>query len=70
MADITKCKGDGCPIKEKCYRFTAIADEYQSYFGNPPIKDGKCDMYWEARVHQQHIAGSNYKINKKDKNGH
>jgi len=27
MADITKCKGEGCPIKESCYRFTAEASE-------------------------------------------
>jgi hypothetical protein len=47
MSDITKCKGDGCPMKDTCYRFTAPADEYQSYFETPPIKeDGNCDMYW------------------------
>ena len=67
--DITKCHGVGCPIRENCFRYTAKADEYQSYFVDSPIKDGKCDMYWGARVHDEHIAGSNYKINKKDKNG-
>lgn len=47
MADITKCKGDDCPIKEGCFLFTAKADKYrQSYFAESPIKDGKCDMYW------------------------
>ena len=46
MTDITKCKGSNCPVKEKCYRFTAWADEYQSYFVDPPIKDGKCEYYW------------------------
>lgn len=61
MADITKCFGIDCPIKEQCYRFTAKADEYQTYFLNSPIKDGKCDMYWGARVHDEHITGSNYK---------
>lgn len=45
-ADITKCYGYDCPFKEKCYRFTAKNDEYQSYFLEPPIKEGKCDMYW------------------------
>ena len=45
--DITMCPGTGCPQKEKCYRFTAKPSEYmQSYFMEPPIKDGKCDMYW------------------------
>jgi hypothetical protein len=47
MADITMCVGTDCPHKESCYRFTATPNEYrQSYFMSPPIKDGKCDMYW------------------------
>jgi hypothetical protein len=45
--DITMCPGTNCPYKETCYRFTAKPSEYwQSYFTEPPIKDGKCDMYW------------------------
>jgi hypothetical protein len=41
------CPGTNCPQKEKCYRFTAKPDEYwQSYFIDPPIKNGKCDLYW------------------------
>lgn len=47
MPDITMCSGEGCPFKESCYRFTAKPNEYrQSYFVEPPIKDGKCDHYW------------------------
>lgn len=47
MADITKCTGANCPHKEKCYRFTAVDSEFmQSYFTIPPLKNGKCDMYW------------------------
>jgi hypothetical protein len=46
MPDITMCQGIGCPYKEKCYRFTAKPSDYQSYFMTPPIKEGKCDMYW------------------------
>jgi len=46
MPDITMCPGTGCPHKEKCYRFTAKPSDYQSYFMTPPIKEGKCDMYW------------------------
>jgi len=46
MPDITMCAGTGCPAKDQCYRHTAKADTYQSYFVEPPIKDGKCDMYW------------------------
>ena len=65
MPDICMCKGTNCPFKEKCYRFTAKADEYQSYFIDAPIdKDGKCDMYWGARVHDQHLEQSNYDTKK------
>ena len=47
MPDITMCLGTNCPYKESCYRFTAKPSEYmQSYFMKPPIKDGKCEMYW------------------------
>ena len=46
MADITKCRGDGCIVKEKCYRYTAKDSSYQSYFVEVPFREGKCDMYW------------------------
>lgn len=49
MADISKCNGENCSVKEKCYRYTAPEDEYQSYVIAPyKIKDGKftCDLYW------------------------
>jgi hypothetical protein len=50
MPDITKCWGEKeaiiCPYKERCFRYTAKADEYQSYFIDLPLKDGKCDHYW------------------------
>jgi hypothetical protein len=50
MADITKCPGNDCPVKNKCYRYTAPASARQSYFWNIPGKteDNKftCSMYW------------------------
>lgn len=47
MPDITMCEGGECPHKEQCYRFTAKPNQFmQSYFMEPPIKDGKCDHYW------------------------
>ena len=53
MADITMCSGKNCPVKEKCYRFTAPASKFrQSYFFTPPfeMKDSvfTCEMYWGA----------------------
>jgi hypothetical protein len=51
--DITMCKGTDCPLKQTCYRFTAINNEYrQSYFVEPPIKDNKCEMYWGGNSQQ------------------
>lgn len=50
MADICKCFGQigaiDCPYKEKCYRYTAKASDYQSYFMELPLKNDKCDHYW------------------------
>lgn len=50
--DITKCSGVNCPFKEQCYRYTAPASDYQSYFLSPPIRDGKCDHYWGENAEQ------------------
>lgn len=53
MSDITKCKGTDCPVNEHCYRYTAKANEFrQSYFVEPPIKDGKCEMFWGENSEQ------------------
>lgn len=46
MADITMCKGTGCPHKELCYRYIAPESDLQSYFLDVPVKDGKCDFFW------------------------
>lgn len=51
MADITKCKGIGCPIKEDCYRYTAKEEFTQLWFvdnnvGAETEEGFKCDMYW------------------------
>lgn len=56
MADLTMCSGDGCLIKHKCKRYTAVPNEYrQPYFTQPPLvyyDDGKkmdCAMFWDDR---------------------
>jgi hypothetical protein len=56
MSDITKCKGNGCPIKNHCHRFTSKEHSHrQSYFTSTPLKiiESKgdkikieCEMYW------------------------
>jgi hypothetical protein len=50
MADITMCSGLNCPLKEKCYRFTAIENQFrQSYFQHPPydVSRENCSLFWE-----------------------
>jgi len=55
MADITKCEGTNCSLKETCYRFIATSNEYrQSYFVNVPLKeDNTCDEYWETKIKKE-----------------
>jgi hypothetical protein len=48
MPDIAKCPTTDCPKKQMCYRYTAKASDYQSYFMTPPIKeDGTCEYFWD-----------------------
>ena len=46
MADITKCKGTGCRVREDCYRYTTPASDWQSWFEVVPVGDDEkgCDM--------------------------
>ena len=46
MPDISMCMHDTCPSKEKCYRYKAVPNGYQSYsnFQNDPNKV-KCDHF-------------------------
>ena len=37
MADVTMCKGERCPAKDRCYRYRAKPSKYrQSFFANVP----------------------------------
>ena len=46
MSDITMCQNNTCKKRERCYRFTAKASEYQqSYFVNSP-REGKVCKYF------------------------
>jgi hypothetical protein len=50
MADISKCKGTDCPVKEVCYRYTAPEGMMQAYFTEVPGKlennEFSCSKYW------------------------
>jgi len=40
------CKDVACPLKDKCYRFTAIPNKhYQSFFGESPRQKEKCEYF-------------------------
>lgn len=43
--DITKCSGEGCPMKESCLRFLVEESRWQSYFSEPPIDGDICEDY-------------------------
>ncbi len=48
MPDLTMCKGGDCIYKDRCYRYTAAPTPHrQSYFAEPPIKDGECEYFWD-----------------------
>ena len=69
MTDITKCSGQiedlNCPYKENCYRDTAKADVYQSYFIGLPLINGKCDAYWSKdgeKIHNKTKTNDDSKL--------
>lgn len=45
MADITKCHGTDCPLKKKCFRYTAPDSDQQYYFDGIPG-----EWYWRREV--------------------
>ena len=45
MPDISMCIGGDCPRKNDCYRYRAIPNSYQTYFVNPPFRDGDCKYF-------------------------
>jgi hypothetical protein len=49
VPDITKCSGEGCKAKERCYRFAASDSFRQSYFVDVPGGDETCEYFWETK---------------------
>lgn len=50
MSDITKCKGNDCPVKSECHRYTASESPYmQSFFVVSPFdqETKSCDHFWD-----------------------
>lgn len=50
MLDITKCTGENCSLKDKCWRYLAPAsDQWQSWFTPEPDKTGdNCTLFWDV----------------------
>lgn len=48
MPDISMCVNKDCPLRMKCYRYTAIPDKYwQSFSTFQPNAEGTCDSFWD-----------------------
>jgi len=51
MPDITMCKNDVCPLRERCYRFRALPKQYGQEFWRfePVLERGvwKCNYFIE-----------------------
>ncbi len=45
MPDISLCQNYSCPLKEKCYRFTAKPSEFRQSYGMFEYEDGNCDYF-------------------------
>jgi hypothetical protein len=52
MSDITMCEGIDCPIRSKCYRYSAIPNYYQFYFIETPYQYEYCDMFISTKEEQ------------------
>lgn len=50
MADLTMCTDKDCPLKDKCYRFNALVNEYrQAYFAEKVREWDKCDYFYDRQ---------------------
>jgi len=51
MADISKCKGTDCPIRDSCYRYTAPDSlVWQSYYNySYDHEKEECKDFWKRR---------------------
>jgi hypothetical protein len=65
MSDIAKCRDFLCPSKERCWRYTAPAnDQWQSYgkFNREEDADN-CDMFWDnEKCDFCHLERGNHKL--------
>jgi len=46
MPDITMCANGDCVVRELCFRYRAIPDDYQSIAVFEPESNGLCKYFW------------------------
>ena len=59
MPDISMCSGEGCRLKDRCYRYLAKPDKHwQSYanFDETMRKTGLCDAFIEVTTGEEENA--------------
>lgn len=54
MADISKCHGENCPVRDICFRFTAKADKYWQSYMEPDRNGHQCNSFWPAKPSESH----------------
>jgi hypothetical protein len=49
VADISKCNGERCPIRDACHRYTAIASPFWQSYGNFTFntETNSCEDFWD-----------------------
>lgn len=64
MPDITMCRGNGCELKDNCYRYKATPNDFrQSWFFKPPFTGSSCDYFWKNNLPNTVINNKIYKLN-------
>ena len=61
MTDISKCCGEGCKLRDTCFRYLAEPSEYQSYLTIAPSSDTECVMYWKCEPDNLSILNKMWK---------
>lgn len=49
MSDFTMCHPINCPQQDKCYRFLAKSDRFQSYFSIEYDQINGCEYFWKVK---------------------
>ena len=62
--DITLCPGQGCPVKENCFRFTAEVLGRQDFFGRLPYNfdTRSCEYFISNRPSEEQIRQRAFQI--------